>query len=286
MGLGRTIAGMLATTLLGACAAIPGLPAPDNGARGLYRITGKPGFGSVFMSGSGQEPLALIQAFRDLAGGVDAKIYVAPFAGGMPNANDARLQFQSVGCRNVELLRGEIANDRDAVEKADAIYVVGGQTGAAIDNVAPFKQVLQAAWRRGAAIGGHSAGAMLWGDQLVVSGEGRAALAKGTWAEGGGLTMRSGISLMPGAIIDPHFNERGRFPRLWVASGAAGLLGIGVDEATAAIWHGDGKLSVIGAGSVTLIKRETEGDGDAARVTVLGDGRSLDLADWGVPRPE
>lgn len=287
MQLRRTFVGfLLAAGTLAACSAVPGLTPVDTGARGGYRVAGKPGFGTIFMSGSGSEPPVLLQRFRDLAGGIDAKIYVAPFAGGMPNANDYREAFMAQGCRNVKLLTGRLEADRAAIGEADGIYVVGGQTGAAAENVTPFKQALHAAWRAGAVIGGHSAGAMLWGDQMVVKGEARAAMSKGTWTEGGGIEMRSGISLVPGAIIDPHFSERGRFPRLWVASGATGLLGIGVDEDTAAVWSGDGKLSVLGAGSVTLMRRENDNDRDAARVTVLSDGRSLDLADWGVPRPE
>lgn len=264
---------------LSACAAVPGIKAPDTGARGTYRLSGKPGIGSIFMSGSGDEPPQLLQRFRDLAGGVKARIYVAPFAGGLPNANDYVELFKAQGCTNVHLLGPDIAD-------ADGVYVVGGQTGPATENVAPYHADLRALWRKGAVIGGHSAGAMLWGEQLVVKGEARAAMTRGAWAEGGGLDIRPGIGLVPGTVIDPHFGERGRLPRLWVAAGATGLLGIGVDEDTAGIWDGTGKLTVVGAGTVTLVKREGEGDRDAARMTVLGDGNTVDLVDWGVPRPE
>jgi cyanophycinase len=66
--------------------------------------------------------------------------------------------------------------------------------------------------------------------------------------------LSSGLGLLPGILVDQHFGERNRIGRLlaMVAQSPA-LLGIGVDEDTAAVIGGDGVLEVIGKGAVTVV---------------------------------
>ena len=79
--------------------------------------------------------------------------------------------------------------------------------------------------------------------------------------------MAAGLGVLPGVIVDQHFEQRNRLGRLLaiIAQNPA-LLGIGVDEDTAGVVDPDGVLEVIGRRSVTII-----------------DGAGADTDAWEVP---
>jgi cyanophycinase len=55
-------------------------------------------------------------------------------------------------------------------------------------------------------------------------------------------------------VVDQHFEQRGRWGRLLAAVALSPkLLGIGLDEDTAAVIHADRTLEVIGRGAVTVV---------------------------------
>ena len=75
----------------------------------------------------------------------------------------------------------------------------------------------------------------------------------------GDLHMAPGLGLIRDVIIDQHFAERGRFGRLIGAvAHNPRILGIGIDEDTAAVVEGD-SFEVIGSGAVYVV--------DGARVS-------------------
>lgn len=273
------LAALLALAVLAGCGAKPGMDPKTSGPR--YRTLGQ-GPGALFLSGGADDPPSLLARFRDLAGGRGARIVIVPFAGG-PGAGAPYVKaFAELGVPDaVALAPDDPAGGRRAIAAADGVYVVGGITRILVERVAPLAEAIRAAWRSGAAVGGHSAGAMICADQVIVKGEGAAALAHGLDAAAGGLDVRPGVGLLAPAIVDTHFGERARFPRLWVAAGATGRLGIGVDPATAAVCTNDGMLTVYGLGSVTLIRPDGAA-GSPARVAVLGPGDRARLADWRV----
>ena len=66
--------------------------------------------------------------------------------------------------------------------------------------------------------------------------------------------ISAGLGLIDRVIVDQHFEQRGRLGRLLAAVALSpGLLGLGLDEDTAAIVWGNGTLEVIGRGAVTLV---------------------------------
>jgi cyanophycinase len=70
-----------------------------------------------------------------------------------------------------------------------------------------------------------------------------------------------GLGLLPKALIDMHFGERGRLPRLLSAVALdPDHLGVGIDENTAILVSGCG-FEVLGTGVVTVV--------DAERATVI-----------------
>jgi cyanophycinase len=97
------------------------------------------------------------------------------------------------------------------------------------------------------AIGGTSAGASIQSSHMLAFGVG------GSTPKQRMTQMAAGLGLLQGTVIDQHFEQRNRYGRLlMIVSQSPQLLGMGVDEDTAAIVH-DGVLSVVGRGAVTIL---------------------------------
>lgn len=150
-------------------------------------------------------------------------------------------------------------------------------------------------WRQGGVLAGTSAGASVVSDTMLV---------RGSSAEShriGDLQMAPGLGLLRDVIIDQHFAERGRIGRLLGAvAESPRVLGIGIDEDTAAVVEGD-RFEVVGSGAVYVVDAEgvtrsniAEARSDCAlsiydvRLHVLSHGDAFDLASRrpeGPPRP-
>ena len=66
--------------------------------------------------------------------------------------------------------------------------------------------------------------------------------------------LASGLGILPGVVVDQHFQQRNRIGRLLsLIAQNPGLLGLGIDEDTAGVVGPDGILEVIGRGSVTIV---------------------------------
>lgn len=88
------------------------------------------------------------------------------------------------------------------------------------------------------------------------------------------------LPLVSGVIFDSHFTARARLGRLaafmsnWLQSRGAALIGLGVDENTAACFDPDGTFTVQGGGCVTVLLSSTA-PGSAGR-----SGEALSFTDW------
>jgi cyanophycinase len=66
--------------------------------------------------------------------------------------------------------------------------------------------------------------------------------------------IAAGLGLLPGVIVDQHFQQRNRLGRLLsLIAQNPSLLGLGVDEDTAGVVGPDSIMEVIGRGSVTVV---------------------------------
>jgi cyanophycinase len=143
---------------------------------------------------------------------------------------------------------------------------------------------VRALYERGGVVAGTSAGAAVMSETMLV---------KGTSKEThriGDLHMSPGMGLVRDVIIDQHFAERGRFGRLLGAvAHNPRVLGLGIDEDTAAVLEGD-RFHVIGSGAVYVVDGSevsfcnvAEARADCAlsmhdvRVHVLSDDDGFDL---------
>jgi cyanophycinase len=68
------------------------------------------------------------------------------------------------------------------------------------------------------------------------------------------VTLSPGFGLTNRVIIDQHFRQRDRLGRLLTALAYNPFaLGLGLDEDTAAFIDGEGKVTVVGQGAITLV---------------------------------
>ncbi|MCG8455243.1 MAG: cyanophycinase [Holophagales bacterium] len=236
----------------------------------LASLGGGPAGADLLLLGGGDKPAAVLRAFVDLAGGPTASIVVFPTASELPDTSEYYEElFARHGAENVrglELRRREQAHDKAflaAVESADGIFFSGGDQRRITEVVlgTPLHDLLRRRLAEGAVVGGTSAGTACM-SELMITGDGDFDVLRA-----GSVVVSEGLGLFPGAILDQHFVARQRQNRLLsLVLEHPARLGLGIDEATAVWWRGDGTIEVLGEGWVEVY--------DASRATVrrLGSG--------------
>ena len=100
----------------------------------------------------------------------------------------------------------------------------------------------------GAVVAGTSAGASAMSSHMIAFG------ASGATPKHRMAQIAAGLGLLPGVIVDQHFQQRNRLGRLLsLIAQNPSLLGLGVDEDTAGVVGPDSIMEVIGRGSVTVV---------------------------------
>jgi len=201
---------------------------------------------------------AVLARFVRLAGGDSARVLVVSTASSLgEEVTDLyRTVFGALGVAEVEALQPRTREQAErpraaaAVERASGIFLTGGNQLrlAMVVGGTAMGRALTEAYLRGAVVAGTSAGASALGEHMVSFGR------PGETPRQRMGQLSSGLGLLAGVVVDQHFGERNRIGRLlaMVAQSPA-LLGIGVDEDTAAVIGGDGVLEVIGRGAVTVV---------------------------------
>lgn len=215
--------------------------------------------GALFAIGGAEDKIrrrTVLQAFAEAAGGNAARIAVIPTASVLgPEIIDMYSElFTALGVAQVTGVRPETRTDADdpayaePLAAATGIFMTGGnqlKLSGVIAGTA-FGKAIVAAHERGAAVGGTSAGASILAEHMIAFG------GPGTTPRQRMTQLAAGLGLVRDAIIDQHFAQRNRYGRLLsLVALSPALLGIGVDEDTAAVIRGD-QLSVIGRGAVTV----------------------------------
>ncbi len=240
-----------------------------NGPDGSHANAGEPDNspvttpGPLMAIGGAEDKLGrrtVLTEFVALAGGPDARIAVIPTASSLGpeiiEVYDAL--FRRLGAREVIAARPETredAEDPDLVARLDGvtgIFMTGGNQLklSAIVNGTAFGEAIRGAHQRGVVVAGTSAGASIQSSHMVAFGTG------GSTPKQRMTQLAAGLGLIRDVVIDQHFGQRNRYGRLlMLVAQSPGLLGIGVDEDTAAVvTEEDGRevLRVIGKGVVTI----------------------------------
>jgi cyanophycinase len=220
-----------------------------------------PPLGTLFAIGGAEAKLrrrTVLEAFVAAAGGSDARIAVVSSASslGVQVVEVYMSVFTSLGAREVLSLRPESrtqAQDPDLVEplgKVSAIFLTGGNQLKLSSFITgtPFGDAIQEAYQRGTVVGGTSAGASILAEHMIAFGAG------GSTPKQRMSQLSAGLGLLRGVVIDQHFEQRNRYGRLLsLVAQSPSLLGLGVDEDTAAVIHDGSRLTVVGRGAVTVV---------------------------------
>jgi len=199
----------------------------------------------------------VLRKFTELSGGSDGHIVIIPAASQLEDTGDRYVEvFRELGIGGTDVFRigdRDDANCPDRVErlqKATGIFMTGGNqlrlsTILGGTDLATHIRRLNA---RGVHIGGTSAGAAFMSEHMIAYG------AEGSTPEGGMVTLAPGLGLTNAVIIDQHFRQRDRLGRLLSALAFNPfMIGIGLDEDTAAFIGPDSLIRVMGTGAITVV---------------------------------
>jgi cyanophycinase len=217
--------------------------------------------GTVMVIGGAEDKVrdrVILNRFVALAGGTDATIAVISTASSLGAEAGERYKqvFGDLGVHRVRPLhaitRPQANDETSALTLRDAtgIFLTGGnqlRLSSTIGGTRLADAILER-FRHGAVVAGTSAGASALSSHMIAFG------ASGATPKHRMAQISAGLGLLPGVIVDQHFQQRNRLGRLLsVIAQNPSLLGLGVDEDTAGVVGTDHILEVIGRGSITVV---------------------------------
>jgi cyanophycinase len=198
----------------------------------------------------------ILKKFFESSGGPKARIAILPSASESEESGAIYHQiFTDLGAQSVQLLplfnreEAELPDVAKDIGKATGVFMTGGVQSKIVGilHATAALGAIKSAYDNGATIGGTSAGAAAMSNPMIGSG------LVGSLARSGMVRLQEGLGLTESLLIDQHFHQRNRLGRLLTAvMSYPEMLGIGIDEDTAALVTHDGLLSVMGRGTVTV----------------------------------
>jgi cyanophycinase len=217
--------------------------------------------GTVIVIGGAEDKVrdrVILSRFVALAGGQDARIAVIATASsfGLEAGDRYRGVFTELGAADVTPLNAVTraqANDEHSariIGDATGIFMTGGNQ-LRLSSMLGGTRLAAAVMERfmaGAVVAGTSAGASAVSSHMIAFG------ASGATPKHRMAQIAAGLGLLPGVIVDQHFQQRNRLGRLLsLIAQNPSLLGLGVDEDTAGVVGPDQVMEVIGRGSITVV---------------------------------
>jgi cyanophycinase len=177
----------------------------------------------------------------------------------------ASLQFTKQGMDRVyglHFVKGESVSKSklDSIREAKLIYISGGDQNRFMEVVlgTEIEKAIHDAYRRGALVGGTSAGAAVMSKIMITGNELKHPDYRSTFRniEADNIETKPGLGLITNAIIDQHFVARSRHNRLISAViEYPEMTGIGIDESTAILVSGN-QAEVVGESQVIVIRNK------------------------------
>lgn len=202
--------------------------------------------------------VTILRRFVRLAGGRSANIVIIPTASSVPDevvsvysTVFSRLGVQEIGAVNPP--SRSASSDPELAARLDAatgVFLSGGNQLRLSQLLVgtPMGEALLRAYQRGAVIAGTSAGASIMSQFMISMGE------EGVTPRQRSSQLTVGLGLLTGVIVDQHFDQRARYGRLMsLVAGSPSLLGMGIDEDTAAEIRDETELTVVGSGAVFVV---------------------------------
>jgi len=200
----------------------------------------------------------VLRRFVRLAGGPRARIAVLPTASSVPDEMVAMYGdvLSRLGAASVTAVAplNRLHSDDPAlsatIDQATGVFMTGGNQLklAQVVTGTPVAQAIHAAYARGCVVAGTSAGASIMSAHMISMGD------EGVTPRHRTSQLSAGLGLLPDVVVDQHFDQRGRYGRLLsLVAQSPSLLGMGVDEDTAALVTDGHRLEVLGSGSVFVV---------------------------------
>jgi cyanophycinase len=220
---------------------------------------------TLFIVGGAEDRVgkaSLLRHFLKLCGGRRARLVLVPTASSFQEEVIASYTevFTRLGAPGVQVVNPadrDEAGDPASVallDDATGIFLSGGSQ-LRLSQVFPGTAVgdaLHRAHERGCVVGGTSAGASIMSDYMISMGE------DGVTPRQRASQISAGLGLLPGVVVDQHFDQRSRYGRLMsVIAPSPHLLGIGIDEDTAIVVTDRREFTVRGAGAVFVVDCRT-----------------------------
>jgi cyanophycinase len=220
-----------------------------------------PRTGHLLIIGGAEDKLRqrqILSRFVSLAGGAEGRIAIVSTASSLGDEATELYEslFRQLGIPDVRGLRPLTRDDAnqpsavEAVNDATGIFMTGGnqlRLSSVIGGTALGRAIIDR-HRHGTIVAGTSAGASAISTHMVAFG------TSGSTPKQRMTQMSAGLGLLPGVIIDQHFEQRNRIGRLLaLVAQSPALLGMGIDEDTAALVGPSGVMEVLGKGSVTIL---------------------------------
>lgn len=242
--------------------------------------------GTLVVIGGGTTTAEILEKTLDLAGGKSAKVAIVAEAN-LDNGPESLAMWKRANVTHVDLINVQkLSAAKRTLNEANLIWMPGGLQGVFMNGLrgSGLEDIIRRRYRDGAIIAGTSAGAAVMSKVMIG---GRSDLD--SLKAGSAPYLMNGLGLWPEVIVDQHFLQKGRFNRLALAAiDHPELIGVGIDEETAAVVHGQ-EFEVIGNNNITVIdgrkaslERLTKGEAVAARhlkVHILRAGMKFKLDD-------
>ncbi len=185
--------------------------------------------GELLLCGGGELPTNLLSEFYHRGRGEN--LVVIPTASHYSDLGDFtrwRQAWADFNWRNIDIVHAESREQAEAeslaevLSKATAVWISGGDQSRLANRYlgSRVEEEIRGVMRRGGIVGGTSAGSAIV-TKIMIS--------------GGKLEPRidKGLDILPKAIVDQHFSQRGRQTRLANAvANHPDRIGIGIDEST------------------------------------------------------
>ena len=200
----------------------------------------------------------ILNKFFTLAGSSQAQIAVIPAASMQPGRVGELYHalFCDLGAHSVEVIHVDTRQDAQdpgrvaALNGASAIFISGGNQLrlSTLLGGTLMADAMRDCNANGVMVGGTSAGASILCQHMIAFGR------HGEWPTQRMVQLAPGLGLSNRVIIDQHFQRRGRTGRLMVAVAYNPyLIGLGIDEDTAAVIYPHNTFEVVGRGSVIVV---------------------------------
>ena len=226
----------------------------------------------IAMGGAVQPDGSALKTFYEYSGGFHSRIVVIPTASQRDGVGeDYANAFLRFGldhpARVLPIYERSDAYQEEyaqAIREATGIFLTGGKQmrlAAALGGTPVHREMLSQ-YQKGAVVAGSSAGAAALSSVMIAFGR------SGSYPRQRLARLGPGLGFISTAIIDQHFRQRNHMGRLlYAVTSNPGLLGIGIDEDTAAIIQGS-QITVTGSGAVTIVDGSTITESNVAEVTI------------------